>query len=93
MSLSPDMFRDSSGREPGRCTRRYLAYHPGRRTSAHPDVAELAPTVALTGTSIEPVLVATAAAQRAGTAGGDHIAVIRRFWDRVPRAVDAPRPG
>lgn len=53
------------------------------------DAAELAPTVALTGTSIEPVLVATAAAQRAGTAGGDHIAVIRRFWDRVPRAVDA----
>ncbi|SLF35216.1 protein of uncharacterised function DUF222 [Mycobacteroides abscessus subsp. abscessus] len=52
------------------------------------DAAELAPTVALTGTSIEPVLAATSAAQRAGTAGGDHIAVIRRFWDRVPRTVD-----
>ncbi|MBA0047100.1 HNH endonuclease signature motif containing protein [Mycobacteroides sp. LB1] len=52
------------------------------------DAAELAPSAALSGEPIEPVLAATAAAQRAGTAGHDHIAVIRQFWDRLPRAVD-----
>lgn len=52
------------------------------------DAAELAPSVALSGEPLEPVLVATAAAQRAGVAGRDHIAVIRQFWDRLPRAVD-----
>ncbi|WP_078322682.1 HNH endonuclease signature motif containing protein [Mycobacteroides chelonae] len=53
------------------------------------DAAELAPRVTLSGDRIEPVLAATAMAQRAGAAGGDHIAVIRQFWDRLPRAVDA----
>lgn len=52
------------------------------------DAAELAPTTALSGEPVEPVLVATAAAQRAGTAGADHIAVIRQFWDRIPGAID-----
>ncbi|WP_078312346.1 MULTISPECIES: HNH endonuclease signature motif containing protein [unclassified Mycobacterium] len=53
------------------------------------DAAELAPTASLSGEPIEPVLAATATAQRAGTAGHDHIAVIRQFWDRLPHAVDA----
>ncbi|MUM17706.1 HNH endonuclease [Mycobacterium sp. CBMA271] len=52
------------------------------------DATELAPRAALSGEPIEPVLAGTAAAQRAGIAGGDHIAVIRQFWDRLPRAID-----
>ncbi|MFD6198676.1 HNH endonuclease signature motif containing protein [Mycobacteriaceae bacterium NPDC060252] len=52
------------------------------------DAAELAPTASLNGEPIEPVLAATAVAQQAGTAGHDHIAIIRQFWDRLPRAVD-----
>lgn len=52
------------------------------------DAAELAPTTALTGGALEPVLTATSAAQAAGSAGHDHITVIRQFWDRLPRAID-----
>lgn len=48
----------------------------------------MAPTTALTGGALEPVLTATSAAQAAGSAGHDHITVIRQFWDRLPRAID-----
>jgi Domain of unknown function (DUF222) len=43
---------------------------------------------ALTGEPLEPVLPATAAAQRNGDLGAGHVAVIRGFWHRLPDFVD-----
>ena len=43
---------------------------------------------ALNGEPLEPVLPATAEAQRNGTIGGGHVAVIRSFWHRLPDFVD-----
>lgn len=44
----------------------------------------------LTGEPLAPRYAATAAAQRAGRVGASHIAVIHRFFDELPRWVDAP---
>ena len=44
---------------------------------------------ALTGEPLEPVLPATAAAQRNGALGAGHVAVIRGFFHRLPDVVDA----
>ncbi|OBF02891.1 hypothetical protein A5730_23175 [Mycobacterium sp. ACS4054] len=54
------------------------------------EAVELGPRHGLTGEPIEPILPATAAAQRAGTLGGGQVAVIRRFFHQLPAAVDAP---
>jgi Domain of unknown function (DUF222) len=43
---------------------------------------------ALAGEPLEPVLPATAAAQRNGDLGAGHVAVIRGFWHRLPDFVD-----
>lgn len=50
--------------------------------------ADLGPRRALTGEPLAPVLPATAAAQRDGTIGADHVAVIRRFFRQLPESVD-----
>ncbi|GBE64820.1 hypothetical protein MFM001_12820 [Mycobacterium sp. MFM001] len=52
------------------------------------DADELGERQALTGESLEPVLPATAAAQRAGQIGAGHVAVIRSFMHRLPGFVD-----
>jgi hypothetical protein len=52
------------------------------------DAADLGPRHAVTGEPLPPRLAATAAAQRAGDIGGEHVAVIRRFCHRLPDAVD-----
>ncbi|HEX7322851.1 MAG TPA: HNH endonuclease signature motif containing protein [Mycobacterium sp.] len=52
------------------------------------DAAELGPRRTLTGQPLEPVLAATAAAQRAGQLGGAHVQVIRGFWGHLPDDVD-----
>lgn len=57
----------------------------GRRVT---EAAELGPRRALTGEPLEPVLTATAAAQREGTIGATHVKVIRTFMHRLPTAVD-----
>ncbi|GAB1815605.1 HNH endonuclease signature motif containing protein [Mycobacterium sp. MUNTM1] len=57
----------------------------GRRIA---DAADLGPRRALTGEPLAPVLPATAAAQRDGTIGADHVAVIRRFFHQLPESVD-----
>ncbi|WP_406814452.1 HNH endonuclease signature motif containing protein [Mycobacterium sp. M23085] len=57
----------------------------GRRIA---EAAELGPRRALTGQPLAPVLPATAAAQRAGAIGADHVAVIRRFFRELPASVD-----
>jgi hypothetical protein len=57
----------------------------GRRIA---DAAELGPRRALTGEPLKPLLPATAAAQRDGAIGVDHVAVIRRFFHQLPEFVD-----
>jgi hypothetical protein len=52
------------------------------------EAADLGPRRALTGESLEPRLPATAAAQRDGTIGARHVAVIRQFFDQLPHWVD-----
>ncbi|WP_156744770.1 DUF222 domain-containing protein, partial [Mycobacterium sp. 852014-52450_SCH5900713] len=50
--------------------------------------ADLGPRRALSGEPLAPVLPATAAAQRAGAIGADHVAVVRRFFHQLPESVD-----
>jgi hypothetical protein len=50
--------------------------------------AELGRRAALTGEPLPPRLAATAEAQRAGTIGDGHVAVIRGFCHRLPDFVD-----
>ncbi|HEX5256975.1 MAG TPA: HNH endonuclease signature motif containing protein [Mycobacterium sp.] len=57
----------------------------GRRIA---DAADLGPRRALSGEPLVPVLSATAAAQREGAIGGDHVAVIRRLFHQLPESVD-----
>jgi hypothetical protein len=52
------------------------------------EAADLGPRRAITGEPLPPLLTATAAAQRDGKIGPSHIAVIRRFFDRLPQSVD-----
>ncbi len=52
------------------------------------EAADLGPRGALTGEPLPPLLTATAAAERAGEIGAQHVKVIRRFFDRLPCSVD-----
>lgn len=52
------------------------------------EAAELGPRRALTGEPLEPLLPATAAAQRDGAIGSEHVAVIRRLFRQLPESVD-----
>ena len=52
------------------------------------EAQELGPRTALTGHALEPVLWHTAAAQRRGDIGGEHVRIIRRFVDQLPGFVD-----
>jgi len=52
------------------------------------EAEDLGPRRAMTGELLEPVLAATAEAQRAGRIGSGHVAVIRGFWHRLPDFVD-----
>ncbi len=57
------------------------------------DAENLGERRAITGEPLEPVLPATAAAQRAGQIGAGHVAVIRSFSSlRTCRALLTPRP-
>jgi hypothetical protein len=53
------------------------------------EAAELGPRVALTGEPLGPVLAKVAAAQADGRIGGEHVRLLRRFFDQLPLAVDA----
>lgn len=57
----------------------------GRRIA---EAADLGPRRALTGDPLEPALPATAAAQRDGAIGAEHLAVLRRFFHQLPESVD-----
>jgi hypothetical protein len=52
------------------------------------DAEDLGPRHAVTGEPLSPRLAATAEAQRAGTIGDGHVAVIRGFFHRLPDFVD-----
>ncbi len=52
------------------------------------EAAELGPRRALSGEPLAPVLPATAAAQRDGAIGADHVAVIRQLFHQLPESVD-----
>ena len=52
------------------------------------EAADLGERMALNGEPLEPLLPATAAAQRAGAIGASHVAVIRGFCQRLPDFVD-----
>ncbi|WP_201407180.1 13E12 repeat family protein, partial [Mycobacterium paraintracellulare] len=52
------------------------------------DAADLGPRHGLTGEPLPPVLAATAAAQARGELGAAHVAVIRRFFRRLPGWID-----
>ena len=52
------------------------------------EAADLGERTALNGEPLEPVLPATAAAQRNGDLGAGHVAVIRSFFHRLPDFVD-----
>ena len=52
------------------------------------EAADWASGRALNGEPLEPVLAATAEAQRNGDIGAGHVAVIRGFWHRLPDFVD-----
>jgi hypothetical protein len=54
------------------------------------EAADLGARRALTGEALAPVLEATAAGQRQGMIGGDHVRVIREFFHRLPSCVDEP---
>ena len=53
------------------------------------EATDLGPRHGLTGEPLEPLLPATAAAQRDGKLGGGQVAVIRRFFHHLPASVDA----
>src|ERR1700728_141850 len=52
------------------------------------EAADLGARCGLTGEPLAPVLAATAAAQRKGTLGREHVAVIRRFHHQLPGFID-----
>jgi Domain of unknown function (DUF222)/HNH endonuclease len=52
------------------------------------EAADLGERTALNGEPLPPALAATAPAQRAGSIGPAHVAVIRSFWHRLPEFVD-----
>ncbi|MEE2853020.1 MAG: HNH endonuclease signature motif containing protein [Actinomycetota bacterium] len=52
------------------------------------EAADLGPRRALSGEPLAPVLPATAAAQRDGAVGADHVDMIRRFFHQLPESVD-----
>lgn len=54
------------------------------------EAADLCPRQALTGQSLPPLLASTAAAQRAGNIGGDHVSVVRTFLRQLPGFIDEP---
>jgi hypothetical protein len=52
------------------------------------EAADLGQRKAITGEPLEPMLAATAEAQRAGLLGSAHVAVIGGFWHRLPDFID-----
>jgi Domain of unknown function (DUF222) len=82
---SPVALGAKSLREVLRSRLRISPSEAGRRLD---EAKELGPRTALSGEPLEPLLVATAKAQAAGRINGDHVRVIRGFFNRLPHWVD-----
>ena len=54
------------------------------------EAEDLGPRTAMTGEPLEPVLSNTAAAQRRGQIGPEHVQIIRQFFAKLPGFVDFP---
>ncbi|RDH79284.1 HNH endonuclease [Mycolicibacterium moriokaense] len=52
------------------------------------EAADLGPRTAITGESLPPMLSNTAAAQLRGQIGAEHVAIIRKFFKKLPGFVD-----
>ena len=52
------------------------------------EAADLRPRAAMTAEPLQPVLTNTAAAQRRGPIGAEHVQIIREFFKRLPGFVD-----
>jgi Domain of unknown function (DUF222) len=62
----------------------------GEATRRIEEAADLAPRRALTGQPLPPRLEHTAAAQRAGAIGREHVRIIREFFAQLPGFIDEP---
>ncbi|OBK76707.1 HNH endonuclease signature motif containing protein [Mycobacterium sp. 1274761.0] len=52
------------------------------------EAKDLGPRAAMTGEPLQPLLTNTADAQQGGLIGAEHVAIIRRFFDKLPGFVD-----
>ncbi|MFY9922410.1 MAG: DUF222 domain-containing protein, partial [Mycobacterium sp.] len=52
------------------------------------EAQDLGPRTAMTGAPLQPVLTHTAAAQRRGEIGAEHVKIIRKFFDQLPGFID-----
>jgi hypothetical protein len=52
------------------------------------EARDLGPRTAITGELLEPLLTSTAAAQRRGDIGAEHVKIIRRFFTKLPGFID-----
>jgi hypothetical protein len=75
------------GRLPSALANRLLITRGEASRRIH-EATDLGERTAITGEPLEPVLPATAEAQRSGQIGPGHVAVIRGFWHRLPEFVD-----
>jgi hypothetical protein len=75
------------GRLPSALANRLLITRGEASRRIH-EAADLGERTAMTGEPLQPVLTATAEAQRSGEIGPGHVAVIRGFWHRLPDFVD-----
>ena len=55
--------------------------------------ALLGPRTALTGEALAPMLPNVAAAQACGQIGAEHVAIIEKFFDKLPHRIDAQTRG
>jgi hypothetical protein len=66
----------------------WLRIAPSEAARRVREAADLAPRRNLTGEALPPMLPHTAAGQRTGKLGSEHVKVIRAFFGRLPHCVD-----
>ncbi|MFQ6393492.1 HNH endonuclease signature motif containing protein [Nocardia sp. KC 131] len=65
-----------------------LRISPAEARARYRAADDLAPRTSTSGTAIEPVMAATAAAQRDGAIGPAHVQILREFFHHIPACVD-----
>lgn len=79
------------GGTPARALADRLRIRRGEAQRRIDEAADLGPRRALSGEPLSPKLEATAAGQRDGQIGAEHVKIIRTFLHRLPCFVDEPR--